>query len=136
VGEEALEGMTESQPVARPSRWRRLGCAAGVVFWFVLLLLPCVIVLLVSQREVVIPLGSIPGQSARIWLIDEARERGIAFSMPSVHRGTDDLTCVQTDSRFLMWMGQGDPTSYCECFRRIDENWQSQRSAVGACVGE
>jgi hypothetical protein len=91
------------------------------------------IVLLVSQREIVIGLGSLPGQSARIWLVDEARERGIAISIPTVQNGQDGLTCMQTDSRFLMWMGQGDPTSFCECFQWVSESWQSRRSSPGAC---
>lgn len=120
-------------PSRIPNRLRQVGCVLGALLWFLLLLLPCSAVVLIVQRDVAIPLGALPGQSARIWLVDEARTRGVAISLPNVQNVDEDLTCLQTDSQFLLWMGQGEPVSYCECFRMVEEVWQLQGTQAGVC---
>jgi len=90
----------------------------ALVIWFSVLLLPCLLIVMATQQEVVISTGGAPGQNIRLWLISEIDERGFAFSSASVSQRSESLTCVQTDVRFLLWAGKADPVSYCECYER------------------
>lgn len=113
--------MTEETLQAPPPRrnpLRRLGCIIALVIWFAVLLLPCMLIVMATQQEVVISTGSAPGQSIRLWLISEIDERGFALSSGSVHERSEASMCVQTDVRFLLWAGRADPVSYCECYER------------------
>lgn len=113
--------MTEEAPQALPVRRspiRRLGCIIALVIWFAVLLLPCLLIVMATQQEVVISTGSAPGQNIRLWLISEIDERGFALSSASVRRQDEASVCVQTDVRFLLWAGSADPVSYCECYQR------------------
>lgn len=115
------------------SRFRRIGCGIGAVIWFILLLLPCIAIALISQNEIAIQTGDIPGQSFRVWLIQDATERGIGIARPSIHNGQNSNTCLQTDTSFIMWMGKGDATSFCECYARVGDTWKSVSSTQGLC---
>jgi hypothetical protein len=120
------------QPKPR-SRVRRIGCGIALVIWVILLVLPCIAIALISQGEIAIQLGDLPGQSLRVWLIQDSTERGIGVARPSVHTNADATTCLQTDTSFLLWMGKGDPTSYCDCYDRDGDNWKSVSSTQGSC---
>ena len=121
-------------PIKPRSRLRRLGCWLGLAIWLVLLLLPCFMIALIAQGEIAIQLGDLPGQSFRVWLIQDATERGLGIARPSVHSNGDNSNiCLQTDINFLMWMGKGDSTSVCECYTRDGDNWKSVSSAQGSC---
>jgi len=115
------------------SRLRRAGCGIGLVIWIILLLFPCLAIALIAQGEVAVQLGDIPGQSFRVWLIQDATERGLGIARPSVHTDENANTCLQTDTSFLLWMGKGDASSYCECFMREGDNWKSVSSTQGSC---
>ena len=117
----------------RPSRIRRLGCWLGIGIWFILLLLPCIAILLISQGEIAIQTGDLPGQSFRLWLIQDSKNRGVAIANPSVSSSTDGKTCMQTTTSFLLWMGSGDPSSYCECYTRTESNWELESTVQGSC---
>lgn len=121
-------------PPAKPgSRLRRLGCGIGLVIWIILLLLPCVAIALIAQGEIAVQLGDVPGQSFRVWLIQDATERGLGIARPSVHIDENANTCLQTDTSFLLWMGKGESTSYCECYAHEGDNWKSISSAQRTC---
>jgi hypothetical protein len=115
------------------SRLRRLGCGIGLVIWALFLLFPCLAIALISQGEIAVQLGNVPGQSFRIWLIQDATERGIGLVRPSVHTDAKTNVCLQTDTSFLLWMGKGEPASYCECYTHDGDNWKSVSSAQGSC---
>ncbi|MBA3870016.1 MAG: hypothetical protein H0X30_12790 [Anaerolineae bacterium] len=120
-------------PIKPRSRLRRIGCGFGLVIWLVLLLFPCVAIALVSQGEITVQLGSVPGQNLRIWLIQDATQRGVGIARPSVHTDNSTNVCLQTDTSFLMWMGKGASTSYCECYAHEGDNWKSVSSTQGTC---
>jgi hypothetical protein len=125
---------TQVAAVIKPrSRLRRLGCGIGLVIWVLLLLFPCLAIVLISQREITVQLGNVPGQSFRVWLIQDATERGLGISRPSVHTDANANVCLQTDTSFLLWMGKGAPASYCECYTHDGDNWKSVGSAQGSC---
>lgn len=123
----------DSPPVKPRSRLRRLGCGIGLIIWIILLLFPCVAIVLIAQGEIAIQLGNIPGQNFRVWLIQDATERGLGIASPSVHTDEDANVCLQTETNFLLWMGKGESTSYCECFAHDGDNWKSVSSAQGLC---
>jgi hypothetical protein len=117
----------------------RLGCAIGLVFWFLLILSPCLLFTLATQGEISLSLGSAPEQVARLWLVMEDDGRGLALSLPSVQSSADgNLVCVQTDVRYYLWQGQEDPSQYCACYTRpaADVEWQFTHSNDGACTAE
>jgi hypothetical protein len=116
-----------------------LGCGLLVIIWFMLLLLPCALFMLATQERITVTLGGAPEQALKIWLVNEARQRGIAFSYGWVAAGDNDLTvCVQTETRFALWTGSGDPASYCDCYDRAsrDAAWSLVSTVSGSCAGE
>ncbi len=116
---------------------RRIGCGVLLVIWFCVLLLPCGLIVLAVQQQIVIPTGNAPGQQTRIWLISEPTERGFGISTASAISTDDNTLCVRTDVRFLLWAGQADPLSYCECYARANagDAWSLTGSSQGACSG-
>ena len=132
--------MTEEMtppPAPRRRPLRRAGCIMALVIWFVVLLLPCFLIVLAVQQEIVITTGSAPGQQTRLWLISEADQRGLALSTASVHQSDPNALCVQTNVRFLLWTGHSDPSVYCDCYQRAGENipWSSTKTTTGECTG-
>ncbi|MBC7813666.1 MAG: hypothetical protein H7175_21090 [Burkholderiales bacterium] len=111
-------------PYWRRGRLGRVGCIVGLIFWGICLLLPLVAIALVIQSQIVIQHSDVPGHELRIWLVMEARERGIAISNASLHSGAGgdvSLVCVQTNVSFIFWQGSANPTGYCECYARPSE---------------
>ncbi len=122
-------------PPSRRSPLRRVGCGLLLVIWFAVLLLPCALIVLAVQQEIVISQGSAPGQQTRLWLISEADERGFGLSTSTVTQTSDNALCVETDVRFLLWTGQAEPLSYCECYVRAgaDAAWSLTSSTSAEC---
>lgn len=118
-----------------PRPLRRLGCLVGILIWALLVLSPCALFFFATQNEVNIALGALPEQNLRIWLINEPRERGFAVAVPILVEGPDpDSICLQTETRFLLWMGQGEPGTICDCYTSSsDEGWHLISSSIGAC---
>jgi hypothetical protein len=121
----------------RRSPLRRAGCIVALVIWFALLLLPCFLIVLAVQQEIIITTGSVPGQQTRLWLISEAEERGLAISTASIRQSDENAVCVETDVHFMLWAGKADPTSYCDCYQRANASvpWSQASTASGACTG-
>lgn len=129
------ELVTPIPTTAKPrSLLRRIGCSFGLIFWILLLLTPCFCLVLASQGEISIRLGDVPGQSFRIWLVNEARERGIAVAWPTLHSiSQEGNLCLQIDVKFVLWMGQGNETSYCDCYAQLDNQWSLTSTLSGIC---
>src|ERR1041385_5904869 len=85
---------------------RRLGCGITLVIWFTLILSPCLCIVLATQGEITLQLSDVPGNSLRVWLVNEAHERGVGISRPTIHASSDDnAVCVQTEVSFIFWEG-------------------------------
>jgi hypothetical protein len=127
--------MTETAPIVppKPSRIRRIGCTIAVILWFLLLLTPCLVIVLATHGEISVSTGSAPEQRTRIWLIMEARSRGLGVSTASAHE-SDGQTCVQTDVQFWLWQGSEEPTSYCECYTHQGDTYTFSGSTQGQCA--
>ena len=129
----------EPVPAAAPrSRKRRIGCAILIVLWFALLLVPCGLFYFAVQQEVTIPLGSLPGQELRVWLVMEPRSRGLGISSGQVASQTDSSLCVQTTTTYLLWAGRPENSTYCECYARSqpDQPWSYVSNMPGTCLAE
>ncbi|NDJ60979.1 MAG: hypothetical protein GYB67_07630 [Chloroflexi bacterium] len=127
------------EPAPSPPRrriFRRFGCGLGLVLWIVLLFVPCALFTLAIQQEIVISQGSAPDQQIRIWLIMDADQRGLGVSSTSVQQSAEHALCVQTDTRFLLWQGQEDPLTYCQCYAREtgEAAWAYQGTHADACT--
>jgi hypothetical protein len=133
-GQPTADTTQDVAPIKPRSRLRRIGCGIGFVIWIVLLLFPCLAIALIAQGEVAVQLGGVPGQSLRVWLIQDATERGLGIARPSVHADANSNVCLQTDTSFLLWMGSSTSTSYCECYTHEGDNWNPVSSTQGACI--
>ncbi|MBL8145177.1 MAG: hypothetical protein JNL34_02225 [Anaerolineae bacterium] len=122
-------------PAAPRSRKRRVACATLIVLWFALLLVPCGLFYFAVQQEVTIPLGSMPGQELRVWLVMEPHTRGIGVSIGQVAFQTDSERCVQTTTTYFLWAGRPENATYCECYVRSepDQPWSYVGNAQGTC---
>jgi len=122
-------------PPSRP-RLRRIGCLLALAVWFVLLLIPCFFIMLVSRGEITLAQGSAPNQMLRIWLISEADHRGLALSTTSAYTAEQGgNVCVQTDVRFLLWYGDADSTTFCECYLRDERgDYTLTQTSQGTCA--
>ncbi len=122
-------------PVKKMRRSRRwlLGC--GVALWFAFLMLPCFFLVMLTQGQISVTTGDLPDQAIRVWLVNEARQRGFGIAVPSTHAGNSGQMCLQTDVRFLSWMGSGEPAVYCECYERSSdaEAWSLVSTAQAGC---
>ncbi len=138
----ATEDSVEPSPEALPpepkkrSPIQRAGCIIALVIWFAILLIPCFLITLAVQGEIVITTGSAPGQQDRLWLISEATQRGLGLSSASViPRSDPNQLCVETAVHFLLWVGKSDPILYCDCYQRSSANaeWSQASTISGAC---
>ena len=126
-----------STSTARPQRGplARLGCGVALVIWGLLLLTPCFFITLAVRGEISLDTGPAPEQRLRIWLIMEADERGIGISTTSSQQQAE-LTCIQTDVRFVLWEGEAEPVSYCQCYDHPPDSdiWNLQEVTSDVCT--
>lgn len=121
---------------ARRSPLRRAGCVVALVLWFLVLLAPCGLFYLATQGEIALTFNPSPPQIVRVWLVMEARQRGIGFSRPSiVVDAANQTVCVQTDVTFLLWEGRADDlaSTYCECYAQDSGQWTLMSTGTGVC---
>jgi hypothetical protein len=122
-------------PVKKMSRRRRWMLGCGVALWFAFLMLPCFFFVMLIQGQITITTGDLPDQTFRIWLVNEARQRGFGIAVPSTHAGEGEQTCLQTNVSFISWVGSGEPATYCECYSRAagESGWTLQSTNAAAC---
>lgn len=128
------QGLQENR-VTKKSPLRRPGCVIGLMIWLLLVLSPCLMIVLAVRGEIALTTGSAPEQKLRIWLIQEAGQSGIGVSNVDLLTDSGQL-CVQTNVRFILWRGQAEPaqSQYCECYTRIETDWQLLRVSQDACT--
>lgn len=126
--------------VRRPGIWRRLGCAAGLIGWVVFLSIPLLLIVLAVRGQITVPRGGdIPNHETyprlQVWLVMEMDYRGLNITSTMVDRDGGDALCVQTNVRFVLWEGEGEAATYCECYAREsrDAPWDVVEAAEGPC---
>jgi len=135
MNEPTNEPTNEPMNQTRRSPLRRLGCIIALIFWFALLLVPCLLLVMATQGQIAVSQGSLPGQQIRVWLIMEADERGFGVSSTSAQQTDPNTACLQTNTRFLLWVGDADSLSYCDCYARDEtaSTWQTTSTELGVC---
>lgn len=132
-----IEYIIVKKPV---SRVRRLGCIIVLVLWFLFLMLPLGLFILAAEGDFTIGRGNdIPDASEyprfQLKLIMEPDYRGISLINTSLHRDGDRNLCIQTNVRYVLWEGDGDPAVYCNCYTRasLDDDWVFVSTTIAAC---
>lgn len=118
---------------------RRIGCGLLLVVWFTVLMLPLFLFILAVNGEIRIGhSGDMPDKHEHplleLSLVMEADFRGLRITNAAVaQRDGEDALCVQTNVRYLLWQGEGDPATFCDCYARAGENWELTETLMGAC---
>ena len=116
-----------------PKPIRRLGCGVLLVMWFMILLLPCIMIVLATQGEIVLTHSGIPEDDFRVRLIQTTTERGLAISNSHRVDIQDGNVCTIIDVRFFLWQGKANPAHYCSCYTGSDKTWSSVAEGTEAC---
>jgi hypothetical protein len=112
----------------------RIGCGVLLVIWFIILFLPLTMFVLAQQGQITIShSGGVPDKHEhplfRVQLIsnvadDGTQQSGLAFTTSSLDRDENTL-CIETNVRYLMWAGSGEPARYYDIYERAnaDADW-------------
>lgn len=124
----------------KPNLFRRLGCTILLILWFTFLLLPLFLFILAVQREITISyVNDIPDSYQhplfQIQLVMESDYRGLRIVNATLHNHTETTVCVQTNVRYVLWEGEGDPATFCRCYQRSDSKteWTLSSQQLEAC---
>ncbi|MBK8987862.1 MAG: hypothetical protein IPM39_17640 [Chloroflexi bacterium] len=90
--------------------------------WLMVMIFPCMAFTLAMEQQ--IALGQEESSHIRIFLLQEPKKEGVAveWKRPS----TRQSNCLKTSVTYLMWVGEGENTVYCQC---IDPQTGQTRSA-------
>ncbi|MHB8750975.1 MAG: hypothetical protein ACYDBJ_17520 [Aggregatilineales bacterium] len=116
---------------------RRIGCGVLLALWFGGLILgPCAVVTLVSGNEIRLAHSDVPDDNTlRIWLIQQAHERGLGISTGYSVNPDASTVCTVTDTHFVLWQGQGQSSHTCACYtRHADGSYTSLTDGPDACT--
>jgi hypothetical protein len=124
----------------RRSLLRRIGCGAALLIWLVVMLLPLALFVLAIEGTIFIAHpGDVPSSHEhpllRVNLIMEIDFRGVSLTHSSLeYSGGHDL-CIQTDVRYVLWQGEGEPASFCDCYTREGEDapWEMVSRTMDVC---
>jgi len=135
-----IEYVVREVPAKRRSPLRRAGCALLIVLWFTFLLTPLLLFVLAIEGEITIAHGAgIPDRHEhprlQIALVMEVDFRGLRITNSTIDRPGDNEMRVQTNVRFLLWQGEGEPASFCDRYRREspESSWQLESTVMGSC---
>jgi hypothetical protein len=91
-------------------------------------------VVLATQKEIILTHSDIPQDDFRVWLIQSAKQRGLGISNSRRVSVSDDSVCTVIDGFFILWEGKGEPSHYCSCYQKQDSVWQSRAEGAEACA--
>ncbi|HEX2622673.1 MAG TPA: hypothetical protein VHL11_21080 [Phototrophicaceae bacterium] len=119
---------------------RRAGCGCAVLLWALFLLIPGFLLVLATQGEVVVwHENSVPEPALhpllQVKLLMEVETRGLNITTSTPVNKPDNLTCMQTEVRFVLWQGNGNNVSYCDCYQREGDKqpWTLISTVSGTC---
>jgi hypothetical protein len=101
----------------------RTGCVLSVLVWLCVMTVPFLALRLAMRGELAWRRGDFAED--RLWLVNaetglgQGRASGIGYSATRVvsdQRAADGPVCVRTNVYFLLWKGQGDNATFCECY--------------------
>lgn len=105
---------------------RRFAYVLAVLLWLIVMSFPVVAFVLATQQE--LQIGSDAGTHLRLFLVQEAETEGVGIQWTRPGGQTDN--CFQSRLTYLMWEGEGEKATYCQCY---DENGNTIFSSPNAC---
>ena len=111
-------------------RWlRRLAFVLLLFAWAVIMAFPVVAVLLATQNQ--LQIGEEQGRRVRLFLLQEPEQEGIGFEWARPAEREGEAQCLQTSISYLMWVGEGQNVTFCQCFAG---DGSLQGSYPGSCA--
>ena len=107
-------------------KWfRRGGCLVIFIIWLGLMLLPCFFITLLVEKEIIISRSDVPEHEYRFFLLEQPDEQGIGISRARIISGgeDEDAVCVVTSVSYYLWEGEGDNSTYCNCYEKSGDSW-------------
>ena len=94
-------------------RWlRRLVYLLVVIIWLLVMAFPIFAFVLSGRGEMMF--GDQAGSHVRLFLLREPDVEGVGVEWTRPYR--PQTGCTQTRITYIMWEGQSENTSYCQCF--------------------
>ena len=110
------------------NRWlRRFLYLLLLLFWLVVMLFPAISFVLATRQQ--IQLGSSPDRHLRLFLVSEPATQGLGLER--TRPVSEPANCTQTTVNYLMWQGEGESTTYCQCY---NESGGVISTNQGACA--
>ena len=109
--------------------WRkllnRLGCLLLFMVWLVVMAMPCFFVTLVVEKEIIYSRSELPEDEIRLFLLDDPDQRGFGLQIGSIRSGgaEEGEYCVATSVHYLMWKGEEENVSFCNCYVVLGDQW-------------
>ena len=108
------------------STLRRLAYFLVFLVWLLIMLFPVVAFVLATQGEIMV--GKETNSHTRLFLLQEEDTEGVGIEW--TRRARESPGCAQTSLIYLMWEGEGENATYCQCY---DETGAIVVSTPGAC---
>ena len=120
---------------------RRLGCSLMLVFWFVILLMPCTFFYLAVNGQITLQHADVPDPAMHpllsIQTIMEIEDRGFAITRSVIDQQSDDQMCLETHVNYVFWQSshnESQDSVFCDCYTRQPGNhWSLETQSTGAC---
>lgn len=91
------------------SRWlKNLLTALFLIVWLLVMLFPCMAFNLAMRTEIQV------GSNIRVFLVAEEIGEGIGIEWQRPFTSNDEV-CMQTAVNYLMWEGEPENITYCQC---------------------
>lgn len=108
------------------STLRRLAYFLIFLIWLLVMLFPLVAVVLATQGQ--IQIGKETHSHVRLFLLQERETEGVGIEW--TRRVQEPPGCAQSSLIYLLWEGEGDNATYCQCY---DETGAIVVSTPGTC---
>jgi len=126
--------------VRKRSLLRRIGCFGLILVWLVIMLIPFGIFILAIEGDITIShSGDVPDKHQhprlQVQLITEIDFRGLGITTSSVNQIDGKNLCIETNVRYLLWQGEGEPATYCDCYSRelTASTWSFTETILAQC---
>ncbi len=145
MAQDEAGGDVQSVVTGRARAWfSRIGCAGGLLLWAFVLLIPGTLFVLAIQGEIALwhgggfPAGE-EHPMLQVKLLMDADTRGLNITSSALSatedRAAEEIACIQTHVRYVLWQGTGDNAAYCDCYARVDVEspWALRSTYAGTC---
>lgn len=136
-------GPVEIEYIVRKKRrtpLARLSWLLFILVWVLILFMPFALLTLASRGQITIShSGDVPDKHEhpllQARLISEIDYRGLVITRSTIDRIDTGNLCIQTHVSYLLWQGEGEAASFCDCYNREEgaDAWSFVSSEIGSC---